>query len=224
MDRGRVKRAKGREVGAEEAISVYVADDHPVYRKGLVRAFGDDPDLDLVGSASDGGGALRDILRLRPKVAVLDIAMPKMTGLEVHTEAREHGSQTKVILLTGTEQSDIVYGAMAQGICGYLLKTADWLDLLRAVKLIARGGTFVTPEVMNTLAVQIQTRKRSALTRREIDVLKVVADDLTIAQIAEKLVIAPTTVKTHLRNAYTKLGVSGQWAAVNEARRQGLIP
>lgn len=211
-------------MGIEPPISVYVADDHPVYRKGLCRAFKEDRDLTLVGSANDGEKALRDLLRLKPDVAVLDITMPKLTGLEVHATANERGCPTRVILLTGSERAEVVYGAMAQGVRGYMLKTADWMDLLRAVKLVAKGGTFITPEVMNTLAVQIQTRQRSALTPREVEVLAVVAENLTIAQIAEKLIISSTTVKSHLRNAYTKLGVSGQWAAVNEARRQGLIP
>lgn len=217
-------------MGCGTRIRVFVADDHPVYRTGLRREFESDPDLTFVGAADNGNKALEDIIRLRPDVAVLDISMPGKNGLQVLSAVRDAGldSQSlRIVLLTGTESSDVIYSAVAQGVGAYLVKTMDWHDLAEAIKRVHAGETIIAPEALTILSHQVQAHSQreqaATLTSREIEVLALAAEGLTRDEIADRLSVSPGTIKSHLRNTFAKLEVRSSAAAVAEAIRQRII-
>lgn len=193
-----------------------------MFVRGLTRVFSEDPGLDLVGWAKDGETALKDIMRLEPDVAVLDISMPHLSGLQILSAIRSASATTKVVLLTGTEAREIVFEAVRAGVNGFLLKTADWDDLVAAIKEIMEGETVIAPEALKLLAGSIQ-HMNTGLTNREQQVLASLAQDYDVPEIASRLHVEPSTVRTHIRRIYKKLGVSGRGAAVAEAMRRGLI-
>ncbi|MBI5106234.1 MAG: response regulator transcription factor [Solirubrobacterales bacterium] len=207
-------------------VRVYVADDHPMYREGLVRAIRERPDLEVVGESSDGRTALPEIRDLAPDVALLDVRMPGLSGTDVlNAIAREH-LPTRVVFLSAHVDSDLVYRAVAMGAAGYLSKEADRATIFDAVAAAARGETVLAPEVQGGLATQIQLREteaRPVLSPREQEILRMIADGGSAPEIARRLHLSPSTVKTHLQSLYEKLGVSDRAAAVAVAMRAGLL-
>lgn len=208
-------------------VSVLVADDHPLYREGIVRAVRDRPDLELVGEAADGREALELIKELAPDVAVLDIRMPELEGTQVLSAVRRDGVPTEVLFLSAFMESELAYKTVAEGAKGYLSKESSRQEICEAIVTVARGGTALAPEVQAGLAQEIQVRERSEgrpnLTSRESEVLGMIAEGLSAPDIAKRIHLSPTTVKTHLHTLYEKLGVSDRAAAVAEAMRRGLL-
>ena len=208
-------------------MRVLVADDHPVYRDGIVRAIGERPDLELVGEASDGRDALKAIGEMEPDVAVIDIRMPGLDGLEVLGAVRRDDSATAVILLSAHLDSDLAYRAVAAGAKGYLSKQAARQEICDGVAAVAGGGTAFAPEVQSGLASELHERERGQqgplLTSREREVLKLVAAGHSAPEIAERIHLSPATVKSHLQAIYDKLGVAERAAAVAEGMRRGLL-
>ncbi|HMJ36834.1 MAG TPA: response regulator transcription factor [Baekduia sp.] len=207
-------------------VRVFVADDHPMYREGLVRAIKERPDLELVGESSDGRTALPEIRRLTPDVAVLDVRMPGLTGTEVLNAIARERIATRVVFLSAHVDSDLVYRAVAMGAAAYLSKEADRATIFDAVAAVARGETVLSPEVQSGLAAQIQLREtesRPVLSPREQEVLRLIAEGRSAPAIARHLHLSPSTVKTHLQSLYEKLGVSDRAAAVAVAMRSGLL-
>jgi two-component system nitrate/nitrite response regulator NarL len=204
-----------------------VADDHPVYREGIVRAINERPDLELVGEAGDGREALDQIKELEPDVAVLDIRMPGLDGTQVLAAIRRDSDTTQVLFLTAFMEPELAYRTVADGAKGYLSKSAARQEICEAIVTVARGGTALAPEAQEGIAQEIQERERSGgrpeLTSREGEVLRLIADGLSAPQIAKELHLSTTTVKTHLHTLYEKLGVSDRAAAVAEAMRRGLL-
>ena len=210
-----------------ERVSVLVADDHPIYREGIVRAIKDRPDLELVGEAGDGRQALEQLRRLTPEVAVLDIRMPGLDGTQVLSAMRRDGLATEVLFISAFMEPELAYKTVASGAKGYLSKESSRQDVCDAISTIARGGTAFAAEAQAGLAAQIQERERSGgppkLTEREQEVLKLVAKGLSGPEIAEEIHLSVTTVKSHLNSLYHKLDVSDRAAAVAEAMRRGLL-
>lgn len=208
-------------------VSVIVADDHPLYREGIVRAIKDRPDLELVGEAADGREALELINEREPDVAVLDIRMPELEGTQVLSAVRRDGVRTEVLFLSAFMESELAYKTVAEGAKGYLSKESSRQEICDAIVTVARGGTALAPEVQAGLAQEIQVRERAdgrpSLTPREGEVLKMIAEGMSAPGIADQLHLSTTTVKTHLHTLYEKLGVSDRAAAVAEAMRRGLI-
>ena len=208
-------------------VRVLVADDHPVYREGIVRAVKERPDLELVGEAEDGRAALEAIRREQPDVALLDIRMPGLEGPQVLNAMRRDGVKTHVIFLSAFMESELAYETVAAGARGYLSKEAARQEICDAIVSVARGGTALAPEVQAGLAAQIQERERidaaPRLTDREQEVLRLIADGLSAPEIGRQIHLSPTTVKSHLHKLYEKLGVSDRAAAVAEAMRRGLL-
>ena len=207
-------------------VTVFVADDHPVFREGLVRALRTWPEFDIVGEAGDGREALERIRELQPAVALLDVKMPGLDGTEVTRALRRDGLPTRVVLLSAHAPSDLVYRAIAMGAAAYLPKEASREEICGTVAAAARGETRLTPEVQAELVRQIQMREveeRPALSAREREVLALVAEGLSAPDIAASLHLSPATIKTHLQSLYEKLGVSDRAAAVARAMRQGLL-
>jgi two-component system, NarL family, nitrate/nitrite response regulator NarL len=212
---------------AASRVSVLVADDHPVYREGIVRAVKERPDLKLVGEAGEGRSALSEIKRLEPDVAVLDIRMPGLDGTQVLAALRRDGVGTEVLFISAFMEPELAYRTVAEGAKGYLSKSAARQEICDAIVTVARGGTALADEAQEGLAQMIQERERAEarpqLTEREQQVLRMIAEGLSAPQIAEQLHLSTTTVKSHLHTLYEKLGVSDRAAAVAEGMRGGLL-
>ena len=207
-------------------LTILIADDHPVYRQGLERAIGERPDLELVGSTADGRQALERINELEPDVAVVDVRMPGLDGLKIVSAVQRDGLRTKVMLLTGYEDSGAAYKALAEGAAGYVSKASDHTELCESIVAAGRGETVIAPQFAAGIATEIQLREtseRPALTDREAEVLRLLAEGRTAGRIGEELHLSEATVKTHLHNLYEKLEVSDRAAAVAEGMRRGLL-
>jgi two-component system, NarL family, nitrate/nitrite response regulator NarL len=214
-------------VARNERVRVLVADDHPVYREGIVRAIKERPDLELVGEAGDGREALDQIKKLAPDVAVLDIRMPGLDGTQVLGAIRRDSAETEVLFLTAFMEPELAYRTVASGARGYLSKESSRQEVCEAVLTIARGGTALAAEAQAGLAREIQERERTGgppqLTDREQQVLDLVAQGHSAPEIGRRIHLSTTTVKSHLHSLYEKLGVSDRAAAVAEAMRRGLL-
>jgi two-component system, NarL family, nitrate/nitrite response regulator NarL len=211
---------------SDQKVRVVVADDHPLYREGVVRALVATGQIEVLAEAEDGREALRHIEELKPDVAVLDYKLPELDGLQItHAIVRDE-LPTRVLMLSAFTESGIVYKALQTGVAGYLPKEARRQQIADAVLACARGDNVVPPEVAAGLVSEIRLRSTNdapALTERERQVLKSIADGKSLPQIASELYLGVTTVKTHVQHLYEKLGVSDRAAAVAEAMRRGLI-
>ena len=211
-----------------DRVTVLVADDHPIYREGIVRAINERPDLELVGEAADGREALEKIQSLNPEVAVLDIRMPGLDGTQVLSAMRRDGTETEVLFISAFMEPELAYKTVAAGAKGYLSKEASRQEVCEAIITIARGGTALAAEAQAGLAMEIQEREARGggppqLTEREQQVLNFVAQGLSAPDIGKRIHLSTTTVKSHLHSLYEKLGVSDRAAAVAEAMRRGLL-
>ena len=211
---------------SDQKVRVVVADDHPLYREGVVRALVATGQIEVLAEAEDGREALRHIAELKPDVAVLDYKLPELDGLQItHAIVRDE-LPTRVLMLSAFTESGIVYKALQTGVAGYLPKEARRQQIADAVLACARGDNVVPPDVAAGLVSEIRLRATNdapALTERERQVLKSIADGKSLPQIASELYLGVTTVKTHVQHLYEKLGVSDRAAAVAEAMRRGLI-
>jgi two-component system nitrate/nitrite response regulator NarL len=213
-------------VHRSDRVKVVVADDHPVTRQGVVRALKSSGRVDVVAEVADGRAALAAIRELRPEVALLDYKMPEMDGLEVTHAITRDGLPTHVVLLSAFDDSSIVYKALAEGATGYLTKESDSDEIVAAVVKCAGGGAYLPPEVAGGLVGEVKLRAKGSatlLTDRESEVVAMMADGLSVPQIASRLHLSPSTIKTHVQNLYDKLGVSDRGAAVAEAMRRRLL-
>lgn len=206
-------------------VTVIVADDHPLYREGLVGAIQAREDLALVGQAANGDEALDLIRQHTPDVALLDVKM-EVDGTKVLRRVRESGDSTRVVFVSAYLDSTLIYSALEVGAAGFLSKRADRSAICDAVAAAARGEIVLSPEIQTALGREIRANRRQAgpaLTPREREVLVLAAEGLSASAIGERLFLSPSTVKTHLAHLYEKLGVSDRTAAVAEAFRQGLV-
>jgi two-component system nitrate/nitrite response regulator NarL len=208
-------------------VRVLVADDHPLFREGIERAVRERPDLELVGSATEGREALRLIRDLDPRVAVLDLRLPGLDGLQILNALTRDGVGARVLFLSASGDPELVYRAVQGGAAGYFRKEADRHAILDAIAAVARGQTVIDPQLQAGVFEQIRVRgtgeERPILTAREREVLTLMAEGLSGPQIADRLIVALPTVKTHQARLYEKLGVSERAAAVAEAMRRGLL-
>jgi len=215
-----------RVVSSSERVTVLVADDHPVYLEGLVRAIKQQPALELVGTATGGREALNLVRELTPAVALLDHLMPDLTGLDVLRAVCRDELPTRVVLLSAATDGEIVFHAVRLGVAGYLTKDSTRAAICDALIAVARGDTVLAPEIQAGLAGAMRQREhddRPALSPREHEILKLVAQGLSAPEIGNRLFLSPATIKTHQHNFYEKLGVSERAAAVAEAMRRGLL-
>jgi len=212
---------------APARVSVVVADDHPLFREGIERAVRERPELELVGAAADGREALACIRELAPRVAVLDLRLPGLDGLQVLNALIRDALPTRVLIVSASGDPEVVYRAVQAGAAGYFRKEADRDAILNGIAAVAGGRTAIEPELQAGVFDQIRLRgtgeERPILTTREREVLALMADGLSGPQIAERLIVALPTVKTHQARLYDKLGVSDRAAAVAEAMRRGLL-
>ena len=207
-------------------IRVLVADDHPLYREAVVRAIRARPEFELIGQAQDGREALGAIREDAPDVAVLDVEMPSMGGVDVVRAVNRDALGTRIVLLSAHLESDTVYAAVQAGVRAYLSKAWPAERICDALLAVARGDVILPGEVQAGLAAAIRNNAAGAqihLTPRERDVLAGLVQGQSAPTIATDLHVSTATVKTHLKTLYEKLGVSDRAAAVAEAMRRGLL-
>ncbi|MEU8442197.1 response regulator transcription factor [Streptomyces microflavus] len=205
-------------------IRVLLADDHPVVREGLRGMLDADPGLEVVGEASSGPGAEALCAELLPDIVLMDLRMPGGGGVDSIRRIRAAGLLCRVVVLTTYESDSDILRAVEAGASGYLLKDLGRTELAAAVRAADRGETVLAPSV----AARLVDRLRSVpelprLSERETQVLRLVAEGCTNAEIGRQLFIGESTVKTHLLRAFGKLGVNDRTAAVTGAMRQGLL-
>jgi two-component system nitrate/nitrite response regulator NarL len=203
-----------------------VAEDHPLFLDAMKQAIKSRPDLELIGVADDGRLALKEIQQLEPQVAVLDMRMPGLDGAEVLNAIVRDSLSTRVLFLSSYTESSMVYDMLANGAAGYLAKSASAEQICAAINAVTRGETVLGGEIRGGVLQQIRLRGDeggAGLTAREREVLKLVAEGLSALEIGNRLYIEQSTVKSHLKNIYDKLGVSERAAAVAEGMRRGLL-
>ncbi len=206
-------------------ISILIADDHPLFRKGLRQAILEYPAVSVVEEASDGEEALRKIQELRPTIAVLDISMPKKSGFDVAKVVAEHQWPVHLIFLTMHSDEEVFNAAMDLGVHGYVLKDSASGEILRCLEAVAEGKYFVSSGITDFLvrradrsrALRRQTPGLHDLTAMERRVLQLVAESRTSREIAERLHISPKTVDTHRSNIAKKLNLRGTHSLVKFA-------
>jgi two-component system nitrate/nitrite response regulator NarL len=218
-------RTSGR-MSSAAPTTVVVADDHPLYRAGLVDAIAERPDLELLAECAGGRDAVEQILARRPKVALLDMRMRDLDGMAVLAELTRAGSRTRVVFLSAYEEGEVVHGALSAGAAGYLSKETDRTEICDAVVAATGGELVVSPSLPGVLVEYMHRRADSTKPRlgeREHEVMRLTAEGLSAPEIAQTLGIGATTVKTHLQRTYRKLGVTDRAAMVAKALRLGLL-
>ncbi|CAM5683856.1 DNA-binding response regulator [Streptomyces tanashiensis] len=206
-----------------EPLRIVVVDDHTVMRAGVVALLAPVPDISVVGEAGDGREALDLVERLAPDVALVDLRMPVMDGVEATAAITAGPAGTRVLILTTYDTDVEIERAVEAGAVGYLLKDTTADQLAEAVRAAARGETVLAPRVAERLVALMRRPAPVVLTARERDVLGAVADGLSNAEIGRRLVIAEATVKTHLLRVFAKLDVSDRTHAVVVALERGLL-
>ncbi len=207
-------------------VRLVVVDDHALFRAGLVSLLAQMPELEVVGEAGNGRQALEVIQRTRPDIALIDVNMPEMGGVET-VEALQKVENLRIVMLTISKHDDDLFGAIAAGADGYLLKNSEPEELRRAILLVAEGKSVLSPEVTGRVLKAVSNARgmpsEIGLSKREMEVLDCLAVGKTSAQIASDLFITENTVKTHVRHILEKLEAANRAEAVSRAIQMGLI-
>lgn len=210
-------------------IRVLLADDHAVLRAGLKALLNAEPDLEVVGEAADGVAVVERATELRPDVIVMDIQMPRMSGLDATRALRSRGVPSKILILTMHAESQYLLPLLEAGGAGYVLKSGADTELIEAIRTVHRGEVFLYPAATKLLVEGYLDRsaregpQHDGLTEREREVLKLVAEGYSGTEIAERLVISPKTVDTYRERIMQKLGVRHRYELVRYALRKGLL-
>ncbi len=210
-----------------EKIRVLVADDHAIVREGLRGLIQSEPNLELVGEASNGQAAVRLAHDLQPDIILMDLMMPVTNGIEATSEIKSQNPQARILVLTSFSDDDQVFQALKAGAQGYLLKDSAPIELLRAIRRVYRGETILHPQIALKLIQEIRQPPdlpplEEPLTTREIEVLKLIATGATNQEIADQLVITERTVRNHVSNILDKLHLANRTQAALYALREGL--
>jgi len=201
-------------------LRLLIAEDHFVTRMGLKAIFGAEPDIDIVAEADNGTDAIALYRTHRPDVAIVDLRLPGKDGVEIVKEIRAEFQDARIVILTGSEGSEGVYRALQAGARAYLLKDAKGSELVRALRDVHAGKKVLPPEVALRLAERMP---QSDLSPRELEVLRHVADGKSNKRIADALGLSEATVRTHVSNILSKLGVDDRTQAATEALRRGIL-
>lgn len=210
-------------------MKVLVADDHGIVRSGITLLLERQADIDVVAEAENGADAVKLALEHRPDVAVLDVSMPKLTGLQAAREIKAQAPEVNVLLLSMHDDERYLYEALRVGAGGYVLKREADQDLVRAVRAVFNGEPFLTGDAQRSLARDLMEMspedapRRDKLTDRELEVVKLIAEAHTNKQIAEILGLSEKTVESHRANVLNKLGMRDRVELVRYAVRRGLI-
>ncbi len=207
-------------------MRILIADDHGIVRSGLRLLLERQDDIDVIAEAADGAEAREIAVREKPDLAILDVRMPKLTGLQATREIKEQAPEVAVLILSMHDDQRYLFEALKAGASGYVLKTQADEDLLEAVRAVERGEPFLTPDAQQALIKDVLERGSTGdedLTPREEEIVKLVAEAHTTKQIAEILHLSEKTVENHRANAMRKLGMRDRVELVRYAIRRGLI-
>jgi two-component system NarL family response regulator len=219
-----------------EPIRVLIADDHALFRRGLEMVLADEPDIDIVGQASDGAEAVEIAAATLPDVVLMDIRMPKISGIGAARSMKEVAPSSKIVMLTISDEEEDLFEAIRAGASGYLLKDIPLDEVAAAVRSVYGGQSLINPSMAGKLltefaalarrdetAERVQHVQAPKLTDREMEVLRLVARGLNNRDIAKELFISENTVKNHVRNILEKLQIHSRMEAVMIAVREKLI-
>ena len=208
-------------------ITLFLADDHAVMREGLARLLAEHQDLRVLGAAANGRDAVREIAHLHPQVAILDIAMPEMNGIEATRQLADRSPETRVVILSMYLTPEHVFHAIEAGARGYILKEQATEEIVNAIRTVHAGKRYVGAKVAAILAEHLTRRpdaeKLEGLSRREREILQLVAEGSSSARIAARLNLAPGTVDTYRSRLMNKLQINDVAGLVKFAIQQGLI-
>ncbi len=205
------------------SIRILITDDHPVVRNGLRGMLSSEVGFEVVGEADNGSVAVDMAIRLRPDVVLMDLSMPVMDGVAATEAIKNNLTETHVLVLTTYDSDADILPAIEAGATGYLLKDVPSDELFRAIRAAARGESVLAPAVAARLMGRVRGFIKDVLSQREVEVLNVVADGASNAEIARMLHISETTVKAHMSHIFSKLEVNDRTAAVTAALDKGII-
>jgi DNA-binding NarL/FixJ family response regulator len=217
---------------SSDKVGVLIVDDDKLMRAGLRAVFSSDEAIEVVGEAADGRAAIDSARRLDPDVVLMDVRMPEMDGITATREVLAAAPETRVVIVTTFEEDDYVFGALAAGASGFLLKRTGPEELIAAIHTVADGEALLSPSVTRRVIERMASQptlgepdegRLDELTERESEVLELIAAGLTNAEIAERLVIEESTVKTHVKRILMKLDLRDRVQAVIFAYESGLI-
>lgn len=210
-----------------ETIRVLIADDHAVVRRGLHALITSEPGMEVVGEAADGVEAVLKVRSLRPDVILLDLVMPRKDGLEAIVEIKQENPKARILVVTSFAEDEKVFPAIKSGALGYLLKDAPPEQLIQAIHDVYQGKSSLHPTIARKLIQELQQPSplpptAKPLTRREVSVLRLIAQGLTNQEIADKLSLAEGTVRFHISNILSKLHLANRTQAALYALQEGL--
>ena len=205
---------------AANRIRILIADDHPVVREGLAASLNRVPDMTVVCEAATGADAVELFVKHLPDVALLDLRMPRMDGVEAVSAICEQFAGARIIVLTTYEDDEDVYRALRAGARAYLLKDTRLEDLIDCIRIVHEGKNYIPPAIGAKLADRM---KEPELSSREIDVLRLMADGKSNKEIAGSLFVSEGTVKGHVNHILSKLGANGRTEATRIAMKRGLV-
>ncbi len=224
--------AGSREVAVSERIRVLVADDHVLYRRGLEMVLGAEDDIEIVGEAGDGTEAVARAVDLLPDVVLMDVRMPRRSGIEACSDIKSAVPSAKIVMLTISDEESDLFEAVRAGANGYLLKDVPGEDIAEGIRAVVGGQSLISPSMAGALLAEFtELSKRSAeprvpvprLTERELEVLRLVARGMANKDIATSLFISENTVKNHVRNILEKLQLHSRMEAVVYAVREKIL-
>lgn len=210
-------------------IKVLIADDHTIVRSGVRLLLDAEEDMEVIGEALDGVAAVNLVEQLQPDVVLMDIAMPGMDGLQATRHIKSEWPEVNVLVLTMHRQDEYLFNMLQAGGSGYILKGAETQELINAVRIVARGEIFLYPTMTQKLVQDYLGRVSGGgetdniLSAREQQILALLAEGYSAREIAERLVISPSTVYTHRSRLMDKLGLSNRHELIQYARRHGLL-
>jgi NarL family two-component system response regulator LiaR len=215
----------------KQKTRVLIADDHALLRESMRNLLDRQEDMEVVGEAADGEEAVKLSLKTKPDIAVLDIVMPRLNGIEASKEIKKVSASTAIIILTAYDDPQYVLGLLEAGAAGYLLKSARGRDVVAAIRAVREGESVLHPSIIamllkRAMGLQVNESKpmsKESLTEREIEVLKLAAQGMSNKEIAENLSVTVRTVKAHISNLFAKMDVASRTEAILKAVREGWL-
>ncbi|MET3963019.1 DNA-binding NarL/FixJ family response regulator [Marmoricola sp. OAE513] len=218
-------------MGETAAVRVVVVDDQELFRRGLTMLLGVEADIEVVGEAGDGVTAVDLVVETMPDIVLLDVRMPKRSGLEACMQIKAQAPSARIIMLTVSDEEGDLYEAVKNGASGYLLKDSSIDEVAQAIRVVAEGQSLISPSMAAKLIDEFKEISRTdrevgtvpRLTERELEVLRLVATGLNNREVAKQLFISENTVKNHVRNILDKLQLHSRMEAVMYAVREKLL-
>lgn len=212
-------------------IRILLAEDHTIVRQGLARLLMDQPDIEVVGEATDGRSAIEKALELNPDVVIMDIAMPFMNGIEAAKRIRKQLPTTKILILSMYSQEHYVHELLESGISGYLLKDSSGGDIIKAIHAAMKDETFLSPSISKMVVESYLSPRKGGsreerfklLSNREREVFQLIAEGHSTRKIADMLCVSISTIKSHRNKIMEKMGVESQLQLVHFAIQLGLV-